>query len=260
MVEPRERVIRSPTRPVMNMSNRNEGRRRNGPCSASTTMIAASRPVVFGSFAPLSRAPMLPEPMRPRWREGSQGRHERDEPEHPLDVANPEQRVGNQPDQRERDDQTDPADESTGVDGASDEQRIQREPQRCQPEREETTPGNPPTLTVARSEDERPDRERDEEHVGNTHVDRPERNGVVGEPEHDGCDEAGQAPLRALRDEEAEREERGHRQQCEAGRDPGRRRDAHPDRDRRHQHPDGEQQCAAGSGRAFSPRSARADR
>ena len=113
------------------MNSLSGGRTGRGPWSANTTTIAASKPVELGSFAPESRAPTCPVREGTDDRQEDLGRGDESDPsEDELDIAQPVERVGDEPDERERRHEAEPADERTRIYCAVHEQRVKRKSQR----------------------------------------------------------------------------------------------------------------------------------
>ena len=125
-----------------------------------------------------------------------------------MDVSPGPQCVRNQPDQAERGDEPQPRDQRVGADLTLEEQRVQREAERDEPQREERPAHEMAALPATRPDHERPSEQDDVEEIGDPQVERPHRD-RLREPEHDRPDQEGEGPLRAERGQVAEQQQDG---------------------------------------------------
>ena len=91
-------------------------------------------------------------------------------PEHEVEVSPAPQRVGNQPDQAERRDEPQPRDQRVGADLALDEQRVQRQPERGEPQGKERSADEVAALATPSPDHQRPSEQDDVEDVGDPQV------------------------------------------------------------------------------------------
>ena len=142
------------------------------------------------------------------------GRHCAEGPEREVDVSPGPQCVRNQPDQAEGGEEPQPRDQPVDTDVTPEEQRIERQTERDEPQREQRPPDEVAALPAPRPDHQRPSEQDDVEEVGDPQVERPQGD-LLREPEDDRPHQEGDGPLRA------ERGQVGDQQQEGRGEEPG---------------------------------------